>query len=127
MERSDKPISDLVRDLVGQVSSLIRHEIQLARAEMGEKASQAESGITMLAFALVLGLGAVVILLFGAVDALSMKMAPWLAALIVGGVTALVALILLAKGKSNLKARNLMPTRTIDSMRDDARYAQGRT
>lgn len=127
MDRNDKPISDLVRDLVGQVSRLIRHEIQLARAEVGEKASQAESGITMLAFALVLGLGAVVILLFGAVDALSMKMAPWLAALIVGGVAALVALILMAKGKSNLKARNLMPKRTIESMRDDARYAQGRT
>ena len=59
MEREERPLSDLLRNLVDQLSSIIRHEIGLARAEMSEKASQAGSGATMLAMALILGIGAV--------------------------------------------------------------------
>lgn len=124
MERSDRPLSELLRDLVDQLSSIIRHEIGLARAEMAEKAGQAGSGVTMLALALILGIGAVVILLGAGVAALSEVMEPWASALVVGGAAALVAALMAAKGKSNLKPRNLAPSRTMHSMQADTRLVK---
>lgn len=123
-ERGEKSLPDLMRDLVGQVATMLRHELELARAEMGEKAGQAGSGATMLGVALAIGIASLVILMISAVVALEAVVDLWLSALIVGGVGALIALILAAKGKSNLKARNLVPSRTLETMRDDARYAK---
>jgi hypothetical protein len=124
MERDDRPLSELLRNLVDQLSSIIRHEIGLARAEMSEKASKAGSGVTMLAMALVLGIGAVVILLGAGVAALSNVMEPWISALIVGGAAALVAALMAAKGKSNLKPGNLAPSRAMHSVQADTQLVK---
>jgi hypothetical protein len=124
MERNDRPLSELLRDLVDQLSSIIRHEIGLARAEMSEKAGQAGSAIAMLAMALVLGTGAVVILLGAGVAALSNMMEPWASALIVGGAAALVAALMAAKGKSNLKPGNLAPSRAMHSVQADTQLVK---
>lgn len=124
MEQREKPLSELMRDLVNQVASMIRHELGLARAEMSEKASQASSGVGMLAAALALGMAGLVILLMAGVFALNTVMEPWAAALIVGGAAVIVAWVLVAIGKSHLRARNLMPSRTLRSVRADARFAK---
>ncbi len=96
----------------------------MARAELGDKVSQAGSGVGKLAFALVLGLGAVVILLLAAVEGLSEDYPRWLAALIVGGAAAIAAGLFASWGRSDLKAKNLVPTRTIESVKEDARFAK---
>ncbi|MGF1627446.1 MAG: phage holin family protein [Alphaproteobacteria bacterium] len=124
MERHEKPLSELMRDLVNQVASMIRHELGLARAEMSEKASQASSGVGMLAAALALGMAGLVILLMAGVFALDTVMEPWAAALIVGGAAVIVAWVLVAIGKSHLRARNLMPSRTLRSVQADVRFAK---
>jgi VIT1/CCC1 family predicted Fe2+/Mn2+ transporter len=126
MDRTDKPLSELLRDLIDQISRVLRHEIGLAKAEMSEKVSQAGSAVGMLAVSLMLAIGAVVILLTSAVFALSSVMEPWLAALLVGGIAAAIAAALAAKGLANLKARNLAPTRTIDSLREDLEFVKER-
>ena len=124
LEVREKSLTTLLRDLAGQVSELVRHEIHLARAEMTEKVQQAGNGVGYLAFALILGIAALTILLQAAAAGLAEVLEPWLAALIVGGLAALVAFALASKGRSNLKARNLRPDRTIESVRDDARFAK---
>ena len=124
LARSEKPLGALVRDLMAQVSNMIRHELGLARAEMAEKAGQAGSGVAMIATAVALGIAALVILLLSAVLGLNYVMEPWLSALIVGGVAALIAAAIAAKGKSNLRARNLTPDHTLHSVRDDARFVR---
>ena len=45
----DRPIGDLVKDLAGQTSTLIRQEIELAQAELSQKGKQAGKGAGMLA------------------------------------------------------------------------------
>lgn len=124
-DRHERTVPELVRDLLGHVGDLVRHEFDLARAEMSRKAGQAGSGIVMLCVALALGMAALVILLLSAVIALDAMMEGWLAALAVGGGAVIVAIVLALIGKSQLKARNLMPDRTIRSVREDARYAKG--
>lgn len=122
--RSTKSLSELLRDLIDQFSRIIRHEVGLAKAEMSEKVTQVGMALGMLAGSLVLAIAALVVLLFSAVYALGTVMDPWLSALIVGGVAALVAAMLVARGISRLKASSLAPTHTVESLRDNAEFVK---
>jgi xanthine/uracil permease len=95
---------------------------------MSEKADQAISGA-----ALIVAGGAVIFagflaLLVAATNALVMWLPPehasWLAPLIVGAVVLVIGFIALASGRSELKARNLAPTRTLRSLRRDGRIVK---
>lgn len=124
MDQNEKSFSVLLRDLLNQVSGIVRDEARLARAEISEKLSQAGSGAVLLGLALVMAIGAVVILLVSAVVALQAAVATWLAALIVGVAAAVLAAGFAAKGMSNLKARNLMPARTRNAVVTDAHFVR---
>jgi hypothetical protein len=56
---------------------------------------------------------------------LSNVVEPWLAALIVGGVVTLVGAILLASGRRKLEPRNMVPSRTTESLRRDTEVVKG--
>jgi hypothetical protein len=120
-------LSSLFTSLTREVSNLIRQEVALARAEVSEKIGQIEVGagslaaggmiilvgLFFLAEALVFGVAALLQLWTSAV------VAAWLAPLLVGLVIVIVGWVLLAKGRSSLKARSLMPRRTVESLRRD--------
>jgi drug/metabolite transporter (DMT)-like permease len=118
---SDRSFKDLFGDLTTSVSTLFRKEIELARAEASEKANQVAVAAGSLAAGGILALAALIVLLQALVIALTeIGLAPALAALIVGGVVAIIAFALIYKGMNDLKASNLAPTRTVDSLRRDA-------
>lgn len=121
---SDRSLPDLLRDLLNQLTALIRDEGHLVRAEMTEKINQVSSGAGMLAAALAFGIGTIVILLMAGVYGLSEVVEPWLAALIVAGVALVLTLILAAMGKSRMKPRNLAPNRTVEQVRSDMNFAK---
>ncbi len=116
----------LVKDLVGNVNDLFYKEIQLLRAEMSEKTTQAMTAIGMIVAGIVIVLVALIVLAFALVAALENAGlgAGW-SALIVGGVFAIIAFILIGKGVTDLKASNLAPNRTADSLSKDAQMAKG--
>jgi drug/metabolite transporter (DMT)-like permease len=117
----DRSFKELFGDLTSSVSTLFRKEIELARAEASEKVSQAAFAAGSLAGGAILALAALIILLQALVIALTeLGLAPALSALIVGGVVAIIAFALIYKGMNDLKASNLAPTRTVDSLRRDA-------
>lgn len=119
--------SALLGDLVSHGVELFRKEIQLFRAEINEKTRQASSAGVMLACALVLGLVGLIYLAGAAVLGLvAAGLAPVWAVLIVGVVLVLIALVLALSGKSRLRASNLAPNRTVDSLSRDARLAKSR-
>ncbi|NWG47291.1 MAG: phage holin family protein [Alphaproteobacteria bacterium] len=118
-----RSIGALLRDLVGQLSTLFRQEIALARAEMSEKAGDVMGGIVSLATGLILSLAALIVLLDAVVYGLARAMPAWLAAIIVG-VVAVIGLALVLRGRSELSAYNLIPGRTVQTVRDDAKFAK---
>jgi uncharacterized membrane protein YqjE len=125
----DRSIGGLIKELMQELSSLVRNEAELAKAEVSEKVSQVESGIISMAIASVLLLVGLIVLMQAAVVGVGYLLPPdtraWLAPLIVGGVLAIIGLILLMKGRSNLKARNLTSMdRTSESLRKDKAFAQ---
>src|SRR5918994_2868299 len=79
----DRPIGDLVKQLSGQTSTLVKQEIDLAKAEMSEKASIAGKGAGLLGGAAVVGLLAAGALTACLILALGEVIPDWLAALIV--------------------------------------------
>ncbi len=123
-ETNDSTMTVISRIAAG-VPDLIRKEIQLLRAEMGEKLNQATTAIGLLAAAAIMALVALNVLaaaLVAGVAELGVG-AGW-AALIVGGVIAIVALMMAKKGSNDLKASSLAPNRTMSSVRKDAEVAR---
>lgn len=115
----------LVGDLLTQTTDLFRKEVQLLRAEMGEKANQAGIAAGMILGAVVLALVALNVLAAALVAALSNIMNAGWAALIVGGILAVIAWFMASKGITDLKATNLAPERTANAVSKDASMAKG--
>lgn len=114
----------LVSDLWRETSALFRAEAELAKVELSEKVSQIQTAIISLAVGGAILLAAVLLLLDAAVNALAQvlppEQAPWLAPVIVGVVVGIIGFVALAKGRRDLEARSLAPTRTMHSLRRDA-------
>ena len=66
------------------------------------------------------------VLLFAAVGFVHRLDLSWpVSALIVGGVTLLIGVILVMAARSGLRGSNLAPTETIESLKDDRDWAKG--
>lgn len=120
----DRSIGSLFAELAREAANLARTEIELAKAELSEKAGSAAGGVAMLAVGGLIAFAGLLFLLGSATLALARVVEPWLAALIVGAVVLAIGGILALVGKSRLKPRNLQPERTIETLREDKRWAQ---
>lgn len=117
---SNSNIIDTVKALVSDATLLMQQEARLARAEVGEKVEQVQLGIIAIVSGLLLAFCALLILLQALVVALANIMPASLAALLVGVVLAVIAYVSVKAGSDQLKTSNLMPNRTINSVRDSA-------
>lgn len=126
--RTDVPerrtLIGLFSDLWRETSALFRAEAELAKAELSEKVTQIQTAIISLAVGGAILLAAILFLLDAVVNGLAQvlppEQAPWLAPLIVGAVVGIIGFVVLAKGRRDLEARSLAPTRTMHSLRRDA-------
>ncbi|MBP0446967.1 phage holin family protein [Roseomonas sp. SSH11] len=120
--QNDRSIPDLLGDLVDQTSTLVRKEVQLARAELGEKASLAGAAAASIAVGAFLLLAALIVLLQAAVAALIeyVGLSATVSALIVAVLVAVIGYIVLRGGLNRLKASNLTPDRTVTQLSRDA-------
>ena len=121
MQAEDRSLKELLSDLTSSLTTLVRKEIQLARAETSEKITQSMVAVGAIAAGGILALSALIVLLQALVIAIAeLGVPPALASLLVGLVVAAIAYGLIHKGTNDLKATNLAPDRTIDSLRRDA-------
>ncbi len=120
-QTDDRSFKELLADLTNSVTTLFRKEIELARAELAEKVSEAGIAVGSLAAGGILALAALIVLLQALVIALTeLGLAPGWSSLIVGGVVAILAFALIYKGMHDLKASNLAPTRTVEALKRNA-------
>jgi len=123
----DRPIGDLVRQLSDQTTTLVRQEIELAKAEMTAKGKQVGMGAGAFGGAGLFGLYAVGAITACLILALSTAVAGWLAALIVGVVYAAIAGVLALIGKKKTQAgAPPVPERAISSTKEDVEWAKTR-
>jgi hypothetical protein len=116
----DKSVGELIRSMSADLSTLVRDEIRLAQAEVGEKAKKAGIGIGAFGGAGVVALYGLGVLIAAAVLGLANVVSPWLAALIIGVVLFVVAGVAALIGKKQLsQAAPPVPTQAIASVKTD--------
>lgn len=104
IRRDDRPsIGELVATLSEKMSTLIRSEIALAKAEMAEKAKHAGVGLGLFAGAGVLAFWGTGLLIATIVLGIAEGLPAWLAALIVTILVFVVAAVLGLIGKKQLE------------------------
>jgi uncharacterized membrane protein YqjE len=127
-ELRERPVSDLVKQLASQTSTLVRQELDLAKAEMTEKATIAGKGAGLLGGAAVVGLLAAGALTACLILVLSEAMDAWLAALIVAVVFGAVAAALGLAGRNKVRAATpAVPQQTVETVKEDVEWAKTRT
>lgn len=122
----NRSVPDIIADVLQQLTSLFRKEMQLARTEVSEKVGQAIGGIVMVLIGAVMLIPALVILLqaiAAAITELGGLESYWASA-IVGGATLAIGVVLALIGVNRLKAENLTPKRTLEQFQRDAAVAR---
>jgi hypothetical protein len=115
----ERTVGQLVADATHDLSSILRSEIALAKAEIGADAKRAGAGAGMVAAAGVFAFLALILLLIAAAYGLvAAGLAPWLAFLIVAGVLLVIGAILALVGKSTISKVNGKPERAIQNAQD---------
>ncbi|HLY31557.1 MAG TPA: phage holin family protein [Ktedonobacterales bacterium] len=121
----DRSIGSLVSDLSRQMSTLARQEINLAKAEMTQKAKAASKDIALIAAGGVLALAALLALLATiTLGLIQLGVTWWLAALVVTVIVAILAYALAQIGVSGLKRLNPTPQQTVDTLKEDVTWAK---
>lgn len=116
----------LLGDLLRYATSLVRLEIDLARAEVDQNLRRAGTAAGFIVVAVVLLITALNVLAGALTVGLAeMGIHPGWSALIVGVAFALVAWAMMHKGLSDLKLSSLAPTRSVENMRRDAEAVKG--
>jgi hypothetical protein len=122
----NRPVSQVLQDIVGNIQEIIRSEFHLAKAEVKIEGAKAAKGAAVMAGGAVLGLYAGAFLLLAAVYALSIVLAPWQSALIVAVVTGLLAAVMVSAGRMKLKEVHPKPERTIENVKENIEWAERR-
>ena len=107
-------IADNVRAFARDGVELVRKEVQLAKLETTEKIDQLAKGIVFVIVGALLLVVALGFLAEALVEFLATLVgSEGLAALIVGALVAVLGVVLVMRGKSNLSPSNLAPSRTL--------------
>jgi uncharacterized membrane protein YqjE len=126
-ELRDRRTGDLLKELSGQTTTLVRQEIELAKAELGEKSKTAGLGAGLFGGAGVFGLGAFAALTTCIIAALDTAMPLWLAALIPAVVYGAIAAVLALQGRDKVReAGPPVPEQTTESVKEDVQWARTR-
>lgn len=124
---TDRSTAELMKQLSDQTVTLVRQELDLAKAEVTEKGKRAGLGAGMFGGASLCGIYALGALTACAILALDLAMKGWLAALIVAVASGAIAGALALMGAKNVK-KGVPPTPddTIESVREDVEWTKQR-
>ena len=123
--RDERSLGDLFSDLSRETTTLVRQEVQLAKAELTQSATEAARGIGMLVAGGAVAYAGLLFLLlaivFGLIEA---GWDAWLSALVVGLVVVAIGAILALRARESLKPANLAPQKTVETLKEDAAWAK---
>lgn len=119
-----KSAAEMMIDVAGNISNLIRSEVNLARAEMVASLKSAVSGIVMMLVALALVITGVNVLSAAVVAALiAAGLSPLWATVLTGVLFLVLAGVLVMAGMSAIKSVGLVPRRMASNLQRDVKAA----
>ena len=115
----EAPLSDLLRSLLADIRVMLEREAELAKLEVKDRGSRLGIAGGILAGATVVALLALGTLIGAAVAGLAIILPLWAAALIVGTVLVVVAVVIFVVGRARMRAvGSLAPRATIETARE---------
>ena len=121
----ERPNGELLKELSDHTTTLVRQEIELAKAELGEKGKKAGLGAGMFGGAGLFGVFAFAALTTGIIAALDSAMPLWLAALIVAVVYGVIGAALALQGRNKVQeAGPPVPEQATESVKEDVQWAK---
>ena len=125
--KDDRSLGELFSELAQETSTLVRQEVQLAKTEMGQKASRLGKDVGFLAVGGAVAYAGLLAIIAGVIGLLGQVIPMWLSALLVGLVVAGVGYFLLRRGLEALKREDLAPRQTIETLKEDRQWAKDQT
>ncbi|HKP96668.1 MAG TPA: phage holin family protein [Fibrobacteria bacterium] len=131
----DPSVVRIIKDLRDDVTALFRQEVALAKREMSGKAATFGRNAAFLGLGALVGLYAVLFfclfldnLLQAGLTAIGFPdpIAAWFAPLILGMLLGIGALLLSLKALKAMRKEKALPTRTLDSIREDKDWVKGK-
>jgi uncharacterized membrane protein YqjE len=125
--KDERSVAELTKELLRDISELVRRELDLAKVELTEKVRTLGLGIGLAAAGAVLLLVTLGALTATAIIALATAMDTWLAALIVTIVVGVLGTIVLFLGVKVLR-RGVppVPDQTVESVKEDIAWVKTR-
>lgn len=122
---SDPALGDLFRQLAQDSATLVRQEMNLAKAELKSNLKSVARDAAMVAVGGILALVGVVVLIAFLVVAVGDALDNyWLGALVVGVLFLLVGGLLAMSSLKKLKHEEVAPTRTLETLKEDKQWLQ---
>jgi uncharacterized membrane protein YqjE len=120
----ERSLPDLLKQLSTETSTLVKQELDLAKAELAQQGKRAGLGAGFIGGGALFGLGA-----FGAfttmlIALLGLAMDTWIAALIVTVVYGAIAGVLAMRGKNKIQEAAPPAQQTVETLKEDARWAK---
>jgi hypothetical protein len=121
---SDQSLGELFAHLSGDLSVLMRDEIELAKVELKEEIGRAGRAGGLLGGAALAGYMVIVLLSFAAAWGLAELMPVGWAFLIVGALWGAIGGVLYLQGRERMKNVNLKPEQTVQTLKEDVQWAK---
>ena len=125
--RDERSLGELFAELARETSTLVRQEVNLAKTEMSQKASRAGRHVGVMTAGGAVAYAGLLTILAALIVLLNNVMPLWLSALLVGIVVAVVGYLLVRRALDALKREDFAPRETIETLKEDQRWAKDQT
>jgi len=120
----DESLGELFARMTSDVSELFATQIELAKVEIKEQATKASKGAGLLGGGAVAALYALLLASFALAWGIAEVLSPWIGFLVVAVLYAVVAAVLYAKGRAQIRSVTPVAQQTIASLKEDAEWAR---
>jgi uncharacterized membrane protein YqjE len=121
-----RSVGDLLGEVTGDLSKLMRQEVALAKVEMKEEAAKAGKASGLLGGAGLVGYLVLVFLSLALMFALDNVMGIGWAAVITAVILGIISAVLFVVGRNKFKQVNPKPEQTVDTLKEDVQWAKNR-
>jgi uncharacterized membrane protein YqjE len=121
MPQPDRPISEILENIVRNVQEIVRYELRLAKVELRRDTQQVLSSTIWVSVGAICGLLSAAVLVAAIVAALALVLPVWGSALVVAITLGIVAAVLVKVGMRKFSAVQAPLAQTIESLNETMR------
>jgi hypothetical protein len=122
--KEERSLGELFSELANETTRLVRQEMQLAKIELGQKASIVGKRVGLIALGGAVAYAGLLAVVAALILLIAQFMPVWLAALIVGVAVMGAGYYLVQQHLNALKSTDLTPRATVQTLKQDKQWAR---